>query len=225
MGFIKGLAGVQEELAKRPQGGDFADRPKARYINIKDGESAKLVFLQEIDEGSPNYNEKNGTTVFVLMHKNPDNFKKSAKCTADEGECYGCSRGWRQSVMLFANVLVDDGNEAPYVAIFNRGLGKGCVAQALLDMAADEDFDNSISDKTFKMTRTGTGTNTTYSLSPMPKPHTLAVESYELFDLEQYVFTVKPDNQEAYYTDGQPAEKAEASSAAPASAASVDQDW
>lgn len=222
MSFIQGLAGIREELAKRPAAQDYADRPKARYVSLDDGDSVKLIFLQEIDEGSPNYSEKNGLALFAVQHSNPDNWKKKAKCTADLGDCYGCARGWRSSVMLYVNVLVDDGKEDPYVAIWNRGLGKGSVAQALIDIAADEDFEYSISDKTFKFARTGKEKNTTYSLSAMPKPHGKNVEDYELFDLSQYVFTVSPDKQENYYTDGQAGATDEAK---PVSAATVDSDW
>lgn len=224
MGFIQGLAGINEELAKRPTG-DFEDRPKARYVKLEEGESQKLVFLQEIDEGSPNFSEKNGLALFALMHSHPDNFRKSAKCTADEGDCFGCASGWRQKVLLFVNVLVDDGKEDPYVAIWNKGIGKGSVAQQLLDMAADEDFDNSITDKTFKLTRSGTKKDTTYSLAAMPKPHTLSVEDYELFDLEKYVFTVKPEKQEAYYLDLKDGERSTERASAPVSPSSVDADW
>lgn len=224
MGFIKGLAGIQQELAKRPASGDFADRPKARWATIaKNGPAQKLVFLQEIDEGSPNFSEKNGLAIFSLQHSNPDNWKKTAACTADEGDCYGCSRGWRQKVVFYVNVLVLDGDEAPYVAIWSRGIGKGSVAQVLIDMASDEDYDNSISDKTFKFSRSGTTKDdTVYTLSNMGKPHGLNVEDYELFNLEDYVFTVKPDKQEAYYLDGQ---EAPAPAAAPASASSINADW
>ena len=223
MGFLQGLAAVNEELSKRPSG-DFEDKPKARYVKVDDGKSVKLVFLQEIDKGSPNYSEKNGLALFSLEHKNPDNFKKHAKCTADEGACWACEQGWRQSVVLYENVLVDDGNEDPYVAIWNRGIGKGSVAQTLLNMAADEDFDLSVSDKTFKMSRKGTGTDTTYSLDALPKPHKLNVEDYELFDLEKYVFTVSYEKQEAYYLDGQEP-KAKEPVAAAAGSTGIDADW
>lgn len=223
MGFIKGLASVQEELNKR--GGDFADRPKAEWVSLKGGESVKLIFLQEIDEGSPNYSEKNGTALFSLQHSNPDNWKKTAKCTVDEGACYGCQRGWRQKLVFYVNVLVNDGVKPPYVAIWNRGLGKGSVAQDLVNMAGDEDFNNSITDKEFKFTRTGTTKDdTTYSLSALPKPHKQNVEDFELFDLEQYVFTVAPERQEAYYLDLKDGEKAPVA-AKPQSAEAIDQDW
>ena len=189
-----------------------------------------MIFLQEIDEGSPNYNTKNGTAVFVLMHTSPDNWQKSAKCTADLGECYGCKKSWSQKILLFINVLVDDGKEDPYVAIFNKGLGKGSVAQSLLNMAADPDFDESISDKTFKFTRTGEKKKTTYSLDALPKPHGKDLTEYDLFDLEQYVFTVSPEKQEAYYLDGQEAPSEEptrerATVGASAGGSSVDAEW
>lgn len=199
MSVIKGLAAINQELAKR-QTGDFEDRPKAKYLQLKDGEAAKLVFLQEIDDASPNYSSKNGQAVFSLQHTSPKNFRKSAACTSSQGACVGCQQGWKQKIVLYINVLVDNGVEEPYVAIWNRGLGKGSVAQVLLDTAADEDFGNSISDKTFKFSRTGsTKDNTTYTLTALPKPHDLNVESYELFDLEKYIFTVPFDKQSAYY--------------------------
>jgi hypothetical protein len=222
MGYISGLATINETLAKRPSsGGDFEDRPKATWVSLKGGETTKIVPLQEIDKGSPNFSEKNGLAIISIQHSNPENWKKNAECTADEGECYACEKGWRQKFVLYVNVLVDNGTDTPVVGIFSRGLGKGSVAQTLLDMAGDEDFDTSISDKTFKFSRTGTTKDdTTYSLSALPKPHTLNVEDYELFDLPQYTFKVKYEKQEAYYLDGQ-----EAKAPAPASASAVDADW
>lgn len=229
MSVIKGLAAIQQEIAKRPQGGDFEDRPQARYVAVKDGQSVKMIVLQEIDEDSPNFNKDLGTAIFVLMHTNPDNWRKSAKCTADEGECFGCKKGWKQKILLFVNVLIDDGKEEPYVAIFNKGLGKGSVAQSLINMAADEDFDNSVSDKTFKFARTGEKTKTQYSLDALPKPHTKNLSDYadKLFDLEKYVFTVKPEKQEAYYLDGQEAseEPARERATSSAGASNVDAEW
>jgi len=228
MSVIKGLAAIQEEMAKRPQGGDFEDRPQARYVKVDSGQSVKLTPLQEIDQDSPSYKEELGTAIFVLMHTNPDNWKKSAKCTADKGECYGCKKGWTQKILLFINVLVDDGKEQ-YVAIFNKGLGKGSVAQSWLNMAGDEDYNYSISDKKFKMTRTGEKKKTTYSLDILPSAKVGDLTQYadQLFDLEKYVFTVSPEKQEAYYLDGQEAvvrEEAQSVVAA-AGSTSVDAEW
>lgn len=224
MGFIKGLAAAQEELAKRS--GDFADRPKANWVSLKGGESVKLTFLQEIDEGSPNYDAEKGVALFSLQHSNPANWKKTAACTADEGDCYGCSQGWKQKMVLYVNVLVDNGTDEPYVAIWNRGLGKGSVAQELLNMAGDEDFENSITDKTFKFARTGTTKDdTTYTLSALPKRVEYDMDGKELFDLEQYVFTVAPERQEAYYLDLGEGEAPKKEASKPVSPSSIDADW
>ena len=228
MSVIKGLAAIQQEIAKRPSGGDFEDKPKARYVNVSSGKSVKVIVLQEIDEGSPNFKPELGTAIFVLMHTNPDNWKKSAKCTADLDDCYGCKKGWKQKVLLFVNVLVDDGNEEPYVAIFNKGIGKGSVASDLIAMAADDDFDLSITDKQFKLSRQGEKTDTTYSLAALPKPHGKDLTEYadKLYDLEKYVFTVKPEKQEAYYLDGQEApEASESRVPVGAGSSSVDAEW
>lgn len=230
MSVIKGLAAIQAEMAKRPQAQDFEDRPKGRYVKVDDGQSVKMTFLQEIDESSPSYNAELGTAIFVLMHTSDVNWQKSARCTADKGECYGCKKGWKQKVLLFTNVLVDDGKEEPYVAIFNKGLGKGSVAQSLLNMAADEDYNYSVTDKKFKFTRTGQKKNTTYSLDLLPNAKVGDLTEYKdkLFDLEQYVFTVSPEKQEAYYTDGQGDVEVEAEPAragASAGNANVDAEW
>lgn len=228
MTFISGLAGINDELAKRKSNSDFEDKPKAKWLSLKGGESVKVIFLQELDEGSPNYSEKNGVGIFALSHSNPENWRKSAKCTADEGSCYGCDRGWRSKVELYINVLVDNGVEEPYVAIWRRALGKGSVGQALIEIASDEDYGNSISDKQFKFARQGsTKDDTTYTLTPLPKNHDKRVESFDLYDVRSYVFYVKPEKQEAYYLDGQ--EAAPAAAGAPAlkanTAAGVTADW
>lgn len=228
MGYLQGLAAISEEMSKQ---GDFEDRQKATWVSLKDGESSKLTPLQELDEGSPNYSAKNGLGRVVLEHSNPDNWQKKAECTVDEGSCYGCSKGWHQKKILYVNVLEEKSGEEPRVAIYSRALGKGSVAQTFINVASDEDYGFSITDKVFKYSRTGsTKDNTTYTLSPLPKASTVKVENYQLWDLDQAPFHVDPEKQEDYY-NGVPlkdAGKGKASAeapAAPATAASVDVDW
>jgi hypothetical protein len=228
MGFVTGLAGVREQQDKQPKNEDFADRPKANWVSLKDGESVKITPLQEIDEGSPNFDKDNGLAIFSLQHSNPDNWKKNAECTVDEGDCYGCANGWRQKTVFYINVLVTPKSGSPFVGILSRGLGKGSVAQSLLNMAADEDYDNSITDKTFKFSRTGsTKDDTTYSLDILPSAKKVDVTEYteQLFDLPKYVFHVNPDKQEAYYLDLKQGQSAPAKEAVPVSAGAVDNDW
>jgi len=235
MGVITGLAAIKEELAKRPTGGDFEDRPDARWLKLEDGDSFKITFLNEIDEGSPSYDAERGVAVLSTQHSNPDNWRKTAACTADQGDCYGCANSWRQKYVLYFNVLVDDGKETPYVAIFSRALGKGSVAQSLVDMASDEDFNHSITDKTFKFSRSGkTKDDTTYTLSPLPKQttykevvdgvgETVDFKKATLFDLPRYVFTVSPERQEAYYLDLKDGQSS--SAPAPVTKTAINKTW
>lgn len=226
MGFVQGLAAAKE-LASKSGGGDYKERVKATWVSLKANEEVKLVFLQEIDKGSPNYSEKNGLANLVLEHQSPDDWKKSAECTIEEGSCYGCANGWRQKQVFYVNCLVIKGKEDPFVAVFSRGLGKGSVAQGLYNMAGDDDYNLSITDKVFKFSRTGsTKDDTTYTLTPLPKASEYNVEDYtdKLFDLEGVPFNVAPERQAKYYTG----EDAPAAPAVPQKALapeSVDSEW
>lgn len=225
MGFIEGLSKLDEELAKT---GDFGEREKAKWVSLKkDGESVKITLLQEFDEGSPSYSAKNGLVRTYLEHSNPENYKLQAECTVDEGSCYGCEQGWYQKRVMYANVLVDDGKEEPYVAILSRAFSnKGSIANDLRAIAADEDFGFSVSDKQFKLTRNGEGKTTSYSVTALPKPAKVDHEAYDLWDLSQAVFHVDPEKQERYYTTGKIKDDNDKPLAtAGAKAAAVDVDW
>lgn len=196
MGFLEGLQSIGENLNSKS---NTEDRVKAKWLSLKGGESVRIVFLQELDKEADGYSEKNGLGRVYLEHSNPDNWRKSAECTIDEGDCYGCARGWRQKGQMYINVLVDDGKNEPYVAVLSRGTGKGSVTKLLFEYAAD---DGTITDKWFKFKREGsTKDDTTYILMPSKK-HEVNVEDYEVFDLSKVVFHVSPERQEAYYLDG-----------------------
>ena len=227
MGFITGLAELDKSLA---ESNDFPDRQKTVWVKLADGESVKVTPLQEFDTGSPNYSEKNGLAVTNLEHANPDHFQYHASCTADEGSCYGCEQGWWQKRVLYINVLVEKAGEEPYVAVLSRGFStKGSIANDLRAIAADEDFDYSITDKTFKLTRTGSDKKTSYSIQQLPKAKKVNVEDYDLWDLEQAPFKVEPEKQERYYTTGNLKSDGDTpkqeSAKEPVTAEKVDVDW
>ena len=222
MGFIT-LKDAQEHQAKS---GDFEDRVKADWVKVEPNKSIKITPLQELDEGSPNYSEKMGVAKFNLEHSHPDDFKKKASCTIDEGDCYGCANGWYQKVVLYINVLVDDGSKKPYPAVWSRGMGKNSVAKQLEEIASDEDFGYSVTDKSFKLKRDGSGKDSSYTLTQLPKALVKDVEAYadDIFPLEKVVFYVTPERQEAYYLgDNSKSDKEEKKE--PVSASSIDRDW
>ena len=215
MGLIKGLKGinahVEAEDAKFAGKGD-GDSVKAKWFKIADKETVKVLFLQELDPDSENYSQKNDLGFIAVEHSNPKNFRRKAVCTVDdEGVCWACEQhnkdwkaGWKQKNKLYINVLVDDGKNEPFVAILSQGMGPKSVTPALIEYAGD----GSITDKWYKVKRTGAGqTDTSYLLMPSIASK-LSVEDYELFDLEKALYSVSYAQQEAHYMDGEATEEA-----------------
>lgn len=214
MGIVRGLKAINKhvdaEEAKFANRGE--DGPKTRWFKIQDKQSAKVIFLQELDEESERFSAKNDIGFLAVEHKNPKNFMRKALCSLDdEGNCFGCEKhdenwkaGWKQKTQLYINVLVDDGDE-PYVAVLSQGNGPKSITPTLLEYAGD---DGVITDKWFTIKRTGSGqTDTSYTLRA-GKEHDKDVESFELFDLNKVVRTVPYKEQEAHYLGGQQPDEA-----------------
>jgi hypothetical protein len=96
-------------------------------------------------------------------------------------------------------VLVDDGTEEPYVAIFSQGAGPKSATPEIIQYAGET---GSITDVIWRLKRTGEKTDTNYSIIPLPtadiKP--VDLEKYELVDLEKVaVRDVVYDEQEDFY--------------------------
>jgi hypothetical protein len=234
MGIVKGLKAINSHVeAEEAKYSGSGDSTSAKWFKLGDKQSAKVVFLQELDSDSPNYSEKNDLGFLAVEHVNPKNWKRKAVCTLDEeGACYGCEQhkkdwkaGWKQKTRLYINVLVDDGskdedgNPAPYVAVLSQGNGPKSITPTLIEYAGD---DGAISDRWFTIKRTGAGaTDTSYTLRA-GKEHDVKVEDYELFDLETVLRQIPYDQQEAHYLDGQ---EAAATEEAPKEPVSQDNEW
>jgi len=217
MGLVKGLksinAHVEAEEAKFSGKGD-SDSPKAKWFKIGDGQTVKVHFLQELDADSPNYSQKNDIGFIAVEHSNPKNFRRKAVCTIDdEGVCWACEQhnkdwkaGWKQKTKLYINVLVDDGQNEPYVAVLSQGNGPKSVTPLLIEFASEEE--GTITDKWYKIKRKGAGqTDTSYMLMPSTASK-INVEDYELIDLESVLYNVSYEQQEAHYLDGEVLEAA-----------------
>lgn len=205
MGLVKGLAALNQQMeSKSPSMGDGQ---KGRWLSVKDGQSVKIRFMQELDPDSKNYIEKAGLAFIAVEHTNPKDYKRKALCTIeDQGRCFGCEQhrrdpkvGWKGRSRFYANVLVDDGQEEPYVAIFSQGAGPKSATPEIINYAGET---GSISNLTWKLKRTGTATDTNYSIIPLPTADVSAIDldKYELFDLEKSAVRDVPyDEQEAFY--------------------------
>lgn len=187
MAILKGLSALNKLIDENDRS---EDRPKARWLKLASNQSVTIQFLQEIDEASPEYNEKAGTLLVAEEHTSPTDWKKKCLCTrASEGQCVGCERareypktGWRAKTRLYVNVLVDDGVEKPYVAILSQSTSNQSITPALLSFANEY---GSITNIAFKITRRGVGTDTGYSIMPKMNSTGANIEDLELFDLER----------------------------------------
>lgn len=204
MGIVTGLAAMNKAMEPTHTS---SDSQKGRWLQLKDGQSVKIRFLQEIDPDSENYNKEAGLGIVGIEHTNPRDYKRKAVCTFDdEGQCFGCEQhrrdpkaGWKARPRFYVNVLVEDGNEDPYVAILSQGTGAKSATPEIGSYASET---GSITNLVWKLKRTGEKTDTNYSIIPLPtadvKP--LDFTKYELFDLPKTaVRTVAYADQENFY--------------------------
>jgi len=204
MGIVTGLAALNKQMENTSVS---HDTQKGRWLALKDGQSLKIRFLQEVDPDSPTYIEKAGLAFIAIEHTNPKDYKRKALCTIDDqGRCFGCEQhhrdpkaGWKGKRRFYSNVLVDDGAEDPYVAIFSQGVGAKSSTEEVIAYAGET---GSITNINWKLKRTGMGMETNYSIIPLPTVSTEPVDldKYELFELEKTaVRDVAYDEQENFY--------------------------
>jgi hypothetical protein len=204
MGIVTGLAALNKQMEQSAPSGDSQ---KGRWLQLKDGQSLKIRFMQEVDPDSPTYVEKAGLAFIAIEHTNPKDYKRKALCTIDDqGRCFGCEQhhrdpkaGWKGKRRFYSNVLVDDGTETPYVAIFSQGVGAKSSTEEVIAYAGET---GSITNINWKLKRTGTGMETNYSIIPLPTANSEAIDfnKFELFDLTKTaVRDVDYNEQEGFY--------------------------
>ena len=206
MGLVKGLKNITKHLEDEEAKFSGNDRQKAVWFKLDDKQAVNVQFLQELDDDSEHYSEKNGLGFLAVEHSNPQRFMNSAQCTADEGACWACEQhkkdfkaGWRPKNRLYVNVLVDDGVNEPYVAILAQGNGPKSITPALIEIAGDL---GTITDTLFKVKRNGKSrTDTQYVLTQRGKTEN-DPEQYELWDLDKAARRIPYEEQEAYYMRG-----------------------
>lgn len=203
MGIMKGLKEMEKAMdrpAASSEGG-----AKVRWLKLEDQQSVKVRFVNELDEDSPHYDKERDLAIVVSEHTNPKDYKRKAVCTMDsEGRCFGCEMarkepksGWRARFRFYTNLLVDDGIEEPYVAVWSQGVGKQSAFNTLREYAIDT---GSITNRTWKMKRQGTGTDTTYILVPGdPDTEKHDWSGVQPFNLEKVVREVPYPEQESFF--------------------------
>ena len=204
MSVIKGLKNINALLDK-PKYDE--DSPRVRWLKIADGQAVKIRFIEELDEDSANYSADRGLALVVKEHTNPKDYKRKAVDTMDsEGRDWAeemyrkdfkNNAGWKARLRFYCNVLVDDGIEDPYVAIWSMGVGKQSAFNTIREYALET---GSISNITWKLKRNGVSTETSYTLIPSaPDAEPFNWGSFKPYPLESALKNIPYAEQEAFY--------------------------
>jgi hypothetical protein len=202
MSVVKGLANINA-LVDKPK--YDSDKPRVRWLKLTDGQSVKIRFIEELDEDSPSYKDSRGLSVVVKEHTNPKDYRRKAVDTmesegrdwAEEMHRKDPKAGWRGRLRFYCNVLVDDGIEEPYVAIWSMGVSKQSAFNTIREYAIET---GSISNVQWKLKRSGSGTETSYTLIPSaPDSEPYDWSNVEPFDIDLALNHVPYAEQEAYY--------------------------
>ena len=202
MSVVKGLANINALLDKPKYD---SDKPRVRWLKLADGQSVKIRFIEELDEDSANYDAERGLSLVVKEHTNPKDYRRKAVDTMDsEGRDWAeemhrkdPKAGWVGRLRFYCNVLVDDGIDEPYVAIWSMGVGKQSPFNTIRDYALET---GSISNLTWKLKRNGMGTETNYTLIPVgPDSEPYDWSKVKPYDLNLALNHVPYAEQEAYY--------------------------
>lgn len=202
MSVVKGLKNINALLDKPKYD---SDKPRVRWLKLADGQSVKIRFIEELDEDSAHYDAERGLSLVVKEHTNPKDYRRKAVDTMDsEGRDWAeemhrkdPKAGWVGRLRFYCNVLVDDGIDEPYVAIWSMGVGKQSAFNTIRDYALET---GSISNLSFKLKRNGQGTETSYTLIPgSPDTEPFEWSSVKPYDLNLALNHVPYAEQEAYY--------------------------
>lgn len=192
MGAFKTLSELQEATKRKEKGNNENQIP--RYFTVKDGESYRIRFRQELTEDSKQYDPDFGPAEVVQVHVSPSDFKKTAVCTKDKAEygykCWACEQiaedfKWKAKPHLVINVAVlmqdDDGNQSWQPRILDQKFSAQHVAQDIVEFAA---MNGTIMDRDYMFKRNGAGTDTQYKLLPLDKgPADDSIEALDSHDV------------------------------------------
>ncbi len=205
MSIMKGLKAMEEAMSGQRYSGGESGGTKVRWLKLDDGQSVKIRFVNELDEDSKSYDESRGLAIVVKEHTNPKDYKRKAVCTMDsEGRDWAeemhrkdPKAGWGGRFRFYINVLVDNGVDDPYIAVFSQGVGKQSAFNTIREYFLET---GSISNLTWKLKRSGTGTDTNYVLLPTaPDAEPFDWSKYESPPLESAIRQIPYAEQESFY--------------------------
>lgn len=192
MGVLKGIAAFKDAM-------EGTTKEKKNWFNLKTKETANVWLIGDLDEAT-----------FVYEHQSPFDFHRKAQCLKEEdgsGKCWACEKaidnskkglekGWGRRKRIYMNVLVDNGVDEPFVAIWSLP-----PSSPAWETLLEEYIDNGAAAVgTWRVRASGTG--------PQKKMFAKLINDevpdlYEyrdkLYDLEQVVMLVEYDDMEAHF--------------------------
>lgn len=221
------------------------DRQKASWLTEilgadpkkpEKSDTVEVVFRQELDDAAPGYDPDRGKAQVVVEHFAPGDkgFLKRASCSLEsEGECYACERhaqnweeGWRQRTNFYVNVAARPlGSTEPFKPyVLSRNFNASFV-DVIMAEAEDEEYDNSITNNVFHVTKTG-AKNTTAWTPKRRKTEAPDVSDLEFFDIDETVLRKIPYADQPKWYLGDSAVKSASDEDAPTGApAAADDEW
>lgn len=165
----------------------LSSKKRTNYFKLSDGEVASVRFLQELDPESNNYNEDAGLAAMVTIANPPTSDGWKYKYVVPENLISKVS-DWNFKTRLLINVLVDTDN-GEQVQLWDTSKA---VARQLLEFNNE---DGTITDKVFKVKRSGASTDTTYILIPKTPDGGISMDKYtvDIVQPEDYVTELTTD--------------------------------
>ncbi len=195
------------ELAKSIEKKTNTDGPKREFLTLKDGQSERIRFRQELTEDGEGYDSEKGSALIVRVHTYPLDFRKKLGCTAESEEfgnqCWACeqiaeNKKWYSKQRFYINLGVLNEEGVWEAKMFEQGFGDSHIGQTLVEFGTEY---GSIVNRPYKIKRSGSEmNNTSYSLTPLAEadePKELA--ELELLSFDGLVKYLPYDEQAAYF--------------------------
>jgi hypothetical protein len=183
MGITKGLAAIKHERDEQEQAAGI------KWFKMPNGATWRIRILDD--------------AIMVQEHQAGADFKKRALCTTEtEGKCWACEyakanprKGWAKKDRVYLNVVVNDGKEDPFMAVWSIGTRRSPVWDDLEEAVGEY---GTLQNREWRIKRKGEGTDTRYSMTDLGENGDY-VGDLEPFDLETVVRTVPYAEQKNYF--------------------------
>jgi hypothetical protein len=210
MAVFKTLKDLQTKTSK-PAPSAEGERVNRFYVKMS-REAYKIRFRQELTEDASGFDSEAGTAELVLVHTNPNDFRKSARCTGEDENygytCWACkqvlnneyenAKQWKARPHLLINVAVlNEETKEWEPRVLDQKFTPAHIVDSLVEFAGEYE---TITDRDYKISRKGEKQTTEYNLVPLSvKAADKKIADLPMHDLSKVYRSLSPSEQEAFY--------------------------